>query len=332
MNERVLVTGADGFVGKYVCRTLIASGFIPHAGVRTLQLWPELQRVVPGLTEYSLLGDLSEDQNLGDHLKNVSAVVHLAARPPVMSDRANKASPDYRRVNVDATKSIALAAVAAGVRRFIFVSSVKVHGESTMATPFSEDSPADPQNPYAASKWEAEEMLHGIAAKTGLELVVVRPPQVYGPGVRGNFLRLMRLVDRALPLPLPKGKNCRSLLGAENLADFLVLCVHHRNAAGQTFLVKDSEDHSTRELIVRLAQFLARPVRLVPIPEPLIRLAAKLTLKEEEAGRVLDSLVIDSRRAQQRLQWDPPVRFEVGLAATARWYRELTLAERAKAS
>jgi nucleoside-diphosphate-sugar epimerase len=332
MNERVMVTGADGFVGKYVCRKLIASGFIPLAGVRTLQLWPELQRVVPGLTEYSLLGDLSEDQNLRAHLVNVSAIVHLAARPPVMSDRANKASPDYRRVNVDATKSIALAAVAAGVRRFIFVSSVKVHGESTMATPFSEDSPADPQNPYAASKWEAEEMLRGIAAKTGLELVVVRPPQVYGPGVRGNFLRLMRLVDRAVPLPFPKRKNCRSLLGAENLADFLVHCIRHRNAAGHSFLVKDQDDLSTRDLIVRLAQFLARPVRLVPIPEPLLRLAAKLTHKEEETNRVLDSLVIDSRRAQRDLQWVPPVPLDDGLAATARWYRELTLAERAKVS
>jgi nucleoside-diphosphate-sugar epimerase len=332
MNERVLVTGADGFVGKYVCRKLIASGFIPHAGVRTLQLWPELQRVVPGLTEYSLLGDLSEDQNLRVHLENVSAIVHLAARPPVMTDRANKASPDYRRVNVDATKSIALAAVAAGVRRFIFVSSVKVHGESTMVTPFSEDSPANPQNPYAVSKWEAEEMLRDVAAKTGLELVVVRPPQVYGPGVRGNFLRLMRLVDRAVPLPLPPKMNCRSLLGAKNLADFLVLCVDHSKAAGQTFLVKDSEDHSTRDLITRLARFLVRPMRLVPIPGPLIRLAAKLTLKDEEAARVLDSLVIDSRRAQQRLQWDPPVRFDDGLAATVRWYRELTLAERARVS
>ena len=225
-----------------------------------------------------------------------------------------------------------LAAVAAGVRRFIFVSSVKVHGESTMATPFSEDSPADPQNPYAASKWEAEEMLRGIAAKAGLELVVVRPPQVYGPGVRGNFLRLMRLVDRAVPLPMPKTENCRSLLGAENLADFLVLCVHHRSAAGQAFLVKDSEDHSTRDLITRLAQFLVRPVRLVPIPELLIRLAARLTFKEEAANRVLGSLVIDSRRAQQDLKWSPPVALDDGLAATARWFRELTLAERSKVS
>lgn len=332
MSEQVLVTGADGFLGKYVCRKLIASGYIPNAGVRTLQLWPELQRTVPGLTEYSLLGDLSENQSLRSHLANVSAVIHLAARPPAMTDRGNDALAEYRRVNVDATKSMAHSAAAAGVRRFIFVSTVKVHGESTAESPFTEDSPANPQSFYAVSKWEAEEMLRDVAPKIGLELVIVRPPQVYGPGVRGNFLRLMRLVDRALPLPLPRQRNCRSLIGAENLADFVVRCVNHGNAAGNHFLVKDSEDLSTRDLVARLAQFLTRPLRLVFIPEPLIRLAAKLTHKQEETNRVLDSLVIDSRRAQRDLQWAPPVPLDDGLAATARWYRELALAERVKAS
>lgn len=331
MNERVLVTGADGFVGRYVCRRLIASGYIPLAGLRTLKMWPELQRVLPGLTEYSLLGDLGEDQNLRIHLENVSAVIHLAARPPVMSANTAGNSLDYRRVNVGGTKSVARAALAAEVRRFIFVSTVKVLGESTSIAPFTDDSAANPRNPYAASKWEAEETLREIAAKTGLEVAIVRPPQVYGSGVRGNFLRLVRLVDRALPLPLPRRKNRRSLLGAENLADFLVHCVDNQKAAGQAFLVKDSEDLSTRELIQQLAQLLGRPARLVPVPEPLIRLAATLVSKKEEADRFLDSLVIDSLRAQQLTQWTPPVSFYDGLAATARWYQDMKTAREAKA-
>jgi len=332
MNERVLVTGADGFVGRYVCRKLIASGFIPHAGVRTLQLWPELQRVVPGLTDHSLLGDLGANPDLRGPLAGVSAVVHLAARVHVMRESAGDPLQEYRRVNVDGTKSIALAAVAAGIRRFILVSTVKVQGESTFGEPFREDMTPHPEDAYSVSKWEAEEALRCLASESGLEVVIVRPPLVYGPGVRGNFLRLLRLVDRALPLPWPKKGNRRSMIGAENLADFLVRCVDHPKAAGKSFLVKDSEDISTRELITRLARFLARPSRLVPVPEALIRLAARMTFKEEAINRVLDSLVIDSRSAQLDLQWAPPVPLDDGLAATARWYRELTVAERAKAS
>src|ERR1039458_6631805 len=172
MNERVLVTGADGFVGKYVCQKLVAAGFIPHAGVRTLQLWPELQRVVPELTEYSLLGDLSANPELRGPLAGVSAVVHLAARVHVMRESASDPLQEYRRGNVDGTESIALAAVAAGLRRFIFVSTVKVHGESTFAEPFREDMPPNPEGAYAVSKWEAEEALRSLASESGLEVVI----------------------------------------------------------------------------------------------------------------------------------------------------------------
>jgi len=331
MNERVLVTGANGFVGRYVCRKLIASGFSPIAGIRDLRVWPELQQAITGLNEVSLLGDLSANPKLRDSLSGASVVVHLAARVHVMRESARDPLQEFRKVNVIGTKSIALAAVAAGVRRLIFVSTVKVHGESTSGNPFCEDTPSNPEDPYAISKWEGEEALRAVAAESGLEVVIVRPPLVYGPGVRGNLLRLIRLVNLDLPLPWPKGANCRSMIGVDNLADLLVRCVDHPQAAGQSFLVKDSEDVSTRELMTRLARFLSRPLRLFPAPEPLIRLAAILALKQEIVSRLLDSLVIDSGRAQQLLEWAPPLTLDEGLATTARWYQESLQSARTKA-
>jgi len=332
MNERVLVTGADGFVGRYVCRKLIESGYSLRAGVRTVESIPDLQRAVPGLSDSSLLGDLGANPELKGPLAGVSAVLHLAARVHVMKESSGDPLQEFRRVNVEGTRFLARAAADAGVRRFIFVSTIKVNGDSTADEPFNVDMPPNPQDAYAISKWEAEEALRSVAAESGIEVVIVRPPLVYGPGVRGNFLRLMRLVDRALPLPWPKEENRRSMIGAENLADFLVRCVDHPKATGHSFLVKDSEVVSTRELITRLARLLGRPVRLVPVPESLIRLAARLTMKKEAAGRVLGSLVIDSDRAQQLLNWIPPVTFDEGLAATARWYQETYLPSRTKAS
>jgi nucleoside-diphosphate-sugar epimerase len=248
-----------------------------------------------------------------------------------MKESSGNPLQEFRRVNVVGTKSLARAAAEAGVRRFIFVSTIKVNGDTTSGEPFHVDMPPAPQDAYAISKWEAEEALRSVVAESGLEVVIVRPPLVYGPGVRGNFLRLMSLVDRALPLPWPRRANCRSMICAENLADFLLRCVDYPKAAGKTFLVKDSEDISTRELITRLARLLDRPVRFVPVPESLIRLAARLTMKKEAAGRVLDSLVINSDCAQQLLKWVPPVTLDEGLAATARWYQETHLPSRAKA-
>ena len=332
MNERVVVTGANGFVGRYVCRKLIASGFLPIAGLRDLETWPELRHAIPGLNEVSHLGDLSANPNLRDSFSGASVVMHLAARVHVMKESARDPLGEFRKVNVNGTRAIALAAVAAGVRRLIFVSTVKVHGESTSGNPFCEDTPSNPEDPYAISKWEGEEALRAIAAETGLEVVIVRPPLVYGPGVRGNFLRLIKLADLAVPLPWPKGPNCRSMIGVDNLADFLVRCVDHPKAAGQCFLVKDSEDLSTRELMTRLARFLDRPSRLFPFPEPLIRFAAKLASKQDAASRVLDSLVIDSGRAQELLSWVAPMTLDCGLAATAQWYQKFVRPARTKAA
>ncbi len=332
MNERILVTGANGFVGRNVCRKLIASEFVPVCGVRELKHWPQLQRSVPGLTEVSVVGDLGSNSDLRSALSGVSVVVHPAARVHVMKDSAGDPLREFRKVNVAGTKSIALAAVAAGVRRLVFISTVKVHGESTPGNPFREDSPAHPEDPYAISKWEAEETLRAISAESGLEVVIVRPPLVYGPGVGGNFLRLIKLVDRAVPLPWPKSANRRSLIGIDNLADFMVRCVNHPKAAGQSFLVRDHEDVSTQELMTRLAHLLDRPLKLFPVPEPLIRLAAKFAFKQDVVNKLLDPLVIDSTHTQRLLGWVAPMTLDDGLAATVRWYRQSGHAARAKAS
>jgi nucleoside-diphosphate-sugar epimerase len=322
MTQRVLVTGADGFVGKVVCRRLIESGYTPRAGLWSAELWPALQAATPGLVESAILGDLGANPNLGAALKDVSAVVHLAARVHVMHDNAADPLHEFRRVNVGGTAVLARAAAAQGVRRLVFVSTAKVNGESTSGRPFAEGDPPTPQDPYAVSKWEAEEALRSVAVKTGLEVVIIRPPLVYGPGVRANFLRLMRLVDRGLPLPLPDTRNRRSLIGVENLADCLVRCVSHPGAANETFMVSDGEDVSTRELIARLARALGRSARFLPVPEFAVRLAARLVGKEAAVDRLLGSLVIDSGKARQTLGWKPPVTLDSGLAATARWYLE----------
>jgi nucleoside-diphosphate-sugar epimerase len=322
MTQRVLVTGAEGFVGKAVCRRLIESGSMPRAGLLNAQLWPALQAASPGVSEFAVIGDLGANPDLSAALKDVSVVVHLAARVHVMHDNAVDPLHEFRRVNVAGTAALARAAAEMGVRRLVFVSTAKVNGESTSGRPFAEGDPPAPQYPYAVSKWEAEEALRSVAASTGLEVAIVRPPLVYGPGVRANFLRLMRLVARGLPLPLPDTKNRRSLIGVENLADCLVRCVNHPGAANETFMVSDGEDVSTRELIARLARALGRSARFLPVPEFAVRLAARLVGKEAAVDRLLGSLVIDSDKARQTLGWKPPVTLDSGLVATARWYLE----------
>jgi nucleoside-diphosphate-sugar epimerase len=320
--KRVLVTGANGFVGKAVCRRLLGAGYTPRAGLRNASLWPALKAATPGLDEFATIGDLGANPDLRLPLDDVSAVVHLAARVHIMHDNVLNPLNEFRRVNVGGTAALARAAAAQGVRRFVFVSSVKVNGESTAGKPFTEEDLPAPQDPYAVSKWEAEEVLRGISAETGLEVAIIRSPLVYGPGVRANFLRLMRLVERGLPLPLPNTNNRRSLIGVENLADCLVRCVMHPGATNHTFMVSDGQDVSTRELVVRLAPLLGRSARFLPVPAVALRLVARLVGKRSALNRLLGSLEIDSSKVRQTLEWKPPVTLSCGLEATARWYLE----------
>jgi nucleoside-diphosphate-sugar epimerase len=295
-------------------------GHIPVAGLRDRAVWPALRAAVPGLEEYAVLGDVSATPFPAEGMDRVDVVIHLAARVHIMRDSASDPLRAFRRTNVEGTRAVAMAAAERGIRRMVFVSTAKVNGESTVNGAFTEKDPVNPQDPYAVSKSEAEEALRCIAAKTGLEVVVVRPPLVYGPGVRANFLRLMRMVERRMLLPLPDTKNCRSLLGVENLADFLVWCATHPRAANETYMVSDGEDVSTRELIARLARALGRPVRYVPVPEFVMRLAGKIVCKEAVVERLLGSLAVCSDKARQTPGWTPPVTLDDGLAATARWY------------
>jgi len=320
----VLVTGANGFIGKTLCRRLLEVGYTPRAGLRSRMLLPALQAAVPGLNEFAVTGDLGANPNLDGALQNVGAVVHLAARlDEIHNDAANPTLTEFRRVNVDGTVALARAAASQGIRRMVFVSTSKVNGESTPARPFTEGDPPDPQDMYAVSKWEAEEALRSIGATTGIEIVIVRPPQVYGPDrVGANFLRLFKLLERRIPLPLPDTKNQRSLVGVENLADFLVKCVSHPAAANETFMLSDGEDVSTRELIVRVSLALGCSARFLPLPESMIRFAARLAGKEAAVKRLFESLIVNSDKARQKLGWKPPLSLDSGLAATARWYLE----------
>ena len=308
----VLVTGATGFVGRRLTYRLARDKrFLPRAASRhNDQSWP-------GGVEVMQIGDLGPDADWRAAVEGVSTVVHLAARVHVMHESQAESIGAFRRANVEGTLGLARQAVRAGVRRLVFVSSIKVNGEETLPgrafTPM--DSP-NPQDPYAVSKWEAEEGLRQLAQKTDLEVVIVRPPLVYGPGVRANFRRLINLVQTGLPLPLGAVNNKRSLVAVDNLVDLLTHCIDHPAAAGQTFLVSDGEDLSTPELIRRLAKALGRPARLIAVPPALLRLAGRLARRAQEVERVIGSLQVDISHACETLDWRPPVSVDEALRRT----------------
>jgi nucleoside-diphosphate-sugar epimerase len=231
-----------------------------------------------------------------------------------MDDEALDSLTEYRAVNVQGTLNFARQAAAAGVKRFVFLSSVKVNGESTDGwVQFARDDEPAPEDAYGLSKWEAEQGLWQIAYQTGMEVIVVRPPLVYGPGVKGNFARLLKLVHSGVPLPLAAVNNRRSFIGLDNLVDLLIHCVDHPKAAGQTLLVSDNHDLSTPELLRMIANAMERPARLFPMPVPLLRLAGRALGRLNEVDRLVGSLQVDSSRTRSLLDWTPPVSVEEGI-------------------
>jgi nucleoside-diphosphate-sugar epimerase len=312
---KVLVTGANGFVGRAVCHRLLAEGWTVLGTIR--RPVPLMAGAIP-----RTIGPLGPDTDWDSVLSDVDAVVHLAARVHVMRDRAADPLAEFRRINRDATLHLARRASRLGVTRFLFMSTVKVNGEETAAKPFDDNDPPAPADPYAVSKAEAEAGLAVLAATDGLGVTTIRPPLVYGPGVGGNFAALLRLVAKGWPLPLGAVHNRRSLVFVDTLADAVATALARPAEGARSFLVSDGEDVSTAELISRLAAAMKRPARLLPLSPALLRLAGRLTGKSAAVERLLGSLAVDSTGFRRTFDWTPPVSLADGLDATARWFLE----------
>jgi nucleoside-diphosphate-sugar epimerase len=312
LGVRVVVTGASGFVGLALVRALRRRGDDVLALVRR-------EQAIAGV-QVQVVGELEHCTGLDRAFAGADAVIHLAGRAHVTSESDADPEARYRAANELATRQVATAAVAAGVGRLVFTSTIKVNGEQTAGRPFRADDEPAPVDAYARSKLAAERLLRDIARDSDLEVCVVRPPLVYGPGVRGNFERLMRLVAKGIPLPFASVDNRRSLVGLGNLCDLLVRCVASPDAAGMTFLVSDGEDLSTPALIRRLARALGRRDRVFRFPPLLLRAGMAASGLGETHSRLCGSLQVDAAATCERLGWRPPHSVEWELAETAKHF------------
>jgi len=372
----ILITGANGFIGKALCKRMLADGYQVRGAVRGQEKTEvgclrsdvgkeqksEVRDQKNGkrrteVGERVMVGDIGQETDWSEALDGIDTVVHLAARVHVMRESAADPLAAFRLVNVAGTERLAWQAAEAGVKRLVYLSSVKVNGERTgdrgqrsevrgqekaevgsqksevrgrrsevrgreceLKEVFSEKDVPCPQDPYAVSKWEAEQILAEISSATGMEIVIIRPPLVYGPNVRANFLRLLRWVNKGVPLPLGMVNNRRSLVSLDNLLDFLITCIEHPAAAGETFLVSDGEDLSTPALIRRIALSMNIPARLIPVPVCLLRLGGSLLGKKSEVDRLCGSLQVDIGKAKGVLGWKPPLSVDEGLGETVEVY------------
>lgn len=304
---RVLLTGATGFVGATVARQLFgAEHYTLIAAVRRGPC------SIVGCEKVEVVGDLDNSTDWSYALAGVSAVIHTAARAHVMKDEAADPLVEYRRVNLEGTLNMARQAAAAGVRRFIFISSIGVNGNINIR-PFRITDQPNPAEPYAQSKWEAEQGLMQLAAETGMEIVIIRPPLVYGPCAPGNFGSLVHWIEKGVPLPLGAIHNKRSLIGIDNLVDLIIRCIDHPAAANQVFLAGDGEDLSTTELLRGVGKAMGKPARLIPVPAGVLQLGATLLGRKAMAQRLLGSLQVDISKTCELLDWKPPYTVEEGL-------------------
>lgn len=315
--RRILVTGAGGFIGGHVCEQLAASSAIRAASRRSFSC------IAPsdGLEHCSVdIAGAATDWDAA--VAGVDAVVHLAARAHILGADAARNLEAFRVVNVEGTRSLTLASIRAGVRRLVMVSTVKaMGGETTGNQCYSEDSPCHPSDPYGVSKWEAEQVLRETAAGQKMEVVILRAPLVYGPGVGANFLRLLRALDRGIPMPFGLVNNKRSLLFVGNLVSAIAHCLDRPAAGGQVFLVADDNVLSTRELMLQLSKLMGRSLRLLPIPIQVLHFGGRILRRSDDVRRLTGSLLVSTTKIQQRLDWHPPFTVSAGLCSTVAWYQ-----------
>lgn len=314
---RVLVTGANGFIGKAVCKHLYSLGYGVRGAVRQPQ-----SNSLPENVDHVVFESIDELTDWSVALNGVDSVIHLAGRVHQMNEPANSSLDIYRRVNVGLTLSLARQAAKCGVRRFVFISTIKVNGEATpFGQPFTADSAPRPIDPYGKSKLEAENALLQLGKETGMEVVIIRPVLVYGPGVRANFYEMIRWIKKGIPLPLGALSNRRSLVGIDNLVDLIVTCLHHPAAKNQIFLVSDGEDLSIAALLKRTAVALNYPARLLPIPVQILHLFGRALGKKSVVDRLCDSLQVDITKTKVLLGWSPVVTVDEALNGVAREFR-----------
>lgn len=315
--SKILVTGANGFVGKHLCEMLTAIGYEVTGAVRSNQISPR-----PANYEQHVVGDICGEVDWGPSLHNVDIVVHLAARVHIMNDRDADPLAAFRRVNVYGTEQLLRHDLMQNVSRFVYISTVKVHGEKSGKEPLQASDAIAPTDPYARSKFEAEQLVEEIAAEVGFETAIIRPPLVYGPGVGGNFVRLMRMVDKGYPLPFARVRNSRSLVSVGNLCDLIRECVTNSSAAGERFLVSDNSDISTPDLVRLMAAALKRQTRLFPIPVLVLKTAAMMVGRSAVASRLTESMQVNIQHTMNSLNWAPPVQMSEGIGETVSWYQE----------
>lgn len=309
--QKVLVTGADGFVGKRFCHVLATEGFYVRAAVWSDQHFDQL----PDVVDKVCVGDIGRDVDWATALKDIDVIVHLAARVHMMRDEANDPLAEYCRVNVDGTKKLAEAAMKAGVRRFIFLSTIKVNGEeASVSKPFTEEDGPNPQDDYAVSKLEAENALRGMESQEAFKVTIIRSPLIYGPGVKANFKKLLEIAGS--PLPFKNIKNQRSFIFLDNLVSAIKGCVTHPLAEGKIFLVSDGQDASTSDLIKIIAMAKNKKAKLFFIPLCVLKVLARVVRKEESLMRLTGSLVVDSSKIRKLLSWNPPFTLEEGIKQT----------------
>lgn len=318
--SRILVTGANGFVGRHLCTALARAEHNVTACIRRTSLLPKEWSLLLRKITIQPASELWDQEAWVSVCRGYDAVIHLAARVHVMRDTANDPWREFYQVNTEGTRSLAQSAAIAGVRRFVFLSSIKVNGDISPPGGFRPEDPPECKDPYGHSKWQAEQALLKIGQQTGMEISIVRPPLVYGPGVKGNFANLLWLISRNIPLPFGLVRNRRSLVGIQNLVDFLIRAASQPSAAGRCLFVKDGEDLSTPELVSRLGHALNKRPILLPVPVGCLRAGAKVVGASDVFDRLLSSLTLDTTTTQAILDWKAPVSIDSELQLTANWF------------